>query len=311
MTAPAKKSTRGLVATWPTRLRRAAEQLSCTLPYEVTAPVLGRVGALWPRRAAECVTLRTLAAPGVAGRTLSEHGVVRRHLLTRWLGSARLQLLSRGAWPRQDSRWFSARGVEHVTGALAAGRRVLVANSHYGAAQCVPLMLARLGLRLHSVECCDPFRALGLERPPTLSVISTADHFLARVAVEARRALLEQGLICIAADGYVTQRGLTLPFHGRARTFAAGFAELALDADAVVVPASAPIDDRGRVALTIAPPLVEPDRSAPRAERRRALIEQYATWLAERWSADPGNVINLRTFMALPAWPASPSSPAH
>jgi hypothetical protein len=232
----------------------------------------------------------------------SAGSLVRRRLLTNLLGRPRLVALARSRWPEDGQRWFAAEGLGHLEAAAAGGRKVIVASSHYGAPQCVALMLARLGHRLHSVECCDPFGPLGIQRPPTLAVIPTSNNFLGKVAVAARRALLDEGLIVIAADGYVGASGLTLPFHGRARRFNAGFAELAVATDARVVPAMASLDDHGRATLRLFAPLEDAPGDATRPARVDVLIRRYADWLERQWADDSGNVLNMAIFAALPAW---------
>ncbi len=234
---------------------------------------------------------------------LDKTGILRRCLLTSYLGVSRLKALVRSNWPDTTSTWFIVKGLENLLTAHARHRAVVLVNSHYGAAQCVPLLVARLGFRLHSIECCNPFAALGLEQTPRLTVIPTSNSFLGRVAVQARRGLEADGMICVAADGYVGHSGITLPFHGRARRFASSFAELAVGASAAVVPLVAGLDDEGRATLEISEPWEEGDAAIGHAQRVRSLIKRYAHWVERLWTKDPGNVINFENFTALPPWP--------
>jgi len=215
------------------------------------------------------------------------------------LALPRLKELDRWEGPSRWPGWLTIDGFERVRLLNAEGRKIVIINSHYGAFQCVPLLLSRLGLRLGSIECADIFAVLKLRRPEGLTVIPTAGEFLARPALRAKRILDSERLLCIAADGYNGTSGFTLDFHGRRRFFASGFAELAVDGGAVVIPIMAPVDDIGRVRIEFLDPL-DGDASPERRQRVESLIRQYAGLLEERWSEDPGNIFNLAKFVSLP-----------
>jgi predicted LPLAT superfamily acyltransferase len=234
-----------------------------------------------------------------AGPPGGKSGVFLRQMQVTRLASPRLKELNRWEGPDRWPGWLTIDGFERVRRLNAKGRKIVIVNSHYGAFQCVPLLLCRLGLRLGSIECADIFAVLKLRRPEGLTIIPTAGEFLARPALRAKRFLNSERLLCIAADGYIGTSGLKLSFHGRRRLFASGFADLAVDGGAEVIPVMAPVDDFGRVRIEFLDPL-DSGTSPERRQRVESLIRQYARLLEERWSEDPGNIFNMVKFISLP-----------
>ncbi len=235
----------------------------------------------------------------LAGPPGRKSGVFQRQMQVTRLALPRLKELSRWEKPNRPPAWLTIDGFEKVRRLIAEGRKVVIVNSHYGAFQCVPLLLCRLGFRLSSIECADIFSILKVHRPEGLTIIPTAGEFLARSALRAKRCLDSERLLCIAADGYNGTSGFSLIFHGRRRFFASGFAELAVECGADIIPVMAPIVDTGKVRIEFLDPLGG-KTSQERRQRVESLVRQYARLLEERWSEDPGNIFNMDKFVTLP-----------
>jgi lauroyl/myristoyl acyltransferase len=282
------------------------------LPYGPSARILS---GIWRRPAC-----RSIACPGEWSRFRHDFenldGLLQapqmqdrlfaRRMHTTCLSWSRLRDLSRWDRPHSWPPWLKLKGLDKLQRRLDEGRRVVVVNSHLGAFQCVPVVLARLGRRVASVECADVFPILKVKRPDGLTVLPTAAAFLARPALLAKRFLQAQGLVCLAADGYNGLSGLVLPFFGRQRRFASGFAELAVDCGALAIPVLAPVDERGRVELEFLDPLEEEvplpgSGTTARRPRVESLIRRYARLLEDSWREHPGNIYNFGFFAALPS----------
>jgi len=108
----------------------------------------------------------------------------------------------------------------------------------------------------------------------------------------AKRVLALGGIVYILPDEQDgLSRGIPVPVHGRTRRFKTGFAELALDTGAPVVPVSMGIDVlRREVALSFLEPLDAGPAGMPRAARVEGLVRRYAAYLGEEWRRWPGTV---------------------
>jgi KDO2-lipid IV(A) lauroyltransferase len=123
-----------------------------------------------------------------------------------------------------------------------------------------------------------------------------------RSVLQARQILERQGVVHIIADGYQGSSIMSLPFLGRWRPFRTGFAELAVQTGARVVPVFASLDKHGRVTVEFLPPLESRPKALKPQEHIMSLLTQYARLLEQRWLADPGNICRwqLQRFLKLP-----------
>jgi hypothetical protein len=150
----------------------------------------------------------------------------------------------------------------------------------------------------------DHVRAAGLPGVPGLRTLDLGPEGTFRLPLlHAAKSILDAGgLVHSAGDAYGGTGGVLLPFRGRLRRFAEGFAALAVLADVPVLPVFARLDPRGRIVVEILPPL--PD-DAPRRDRRArivALVAAYGRVLEARWAQTPGDIptTQLRAFVSLP-----------
>jgi hypothetical protein len=248
------------------------------------------------RLAALCTLVEHTGAPEEAGR---------RHLLAspsgpwqRWTAAA----LERRPLAELEP-WFRIEGLELIERARAGGRGVLLVNAHRGAGLLVPALLARRGLELGTVQAAGLARSLAPEDARRLVriEIDPRDPGAARRAAE--RALQSGAVLHFAPDGFFGRGGVELAFLGRRRTFRAGFAALALDTGAAVLPIDAPLDGTGRATVRIGDPLDPPAPGLARGVAISTWVERYVARVERLWRADPGNVFadHVRHVLALPA----------
>jgi len=154
--------------------------------------------------------------------------------------------------------------------------------------------------------------ALVCLKPSSFAVIENAEHFLSAAAkalpekeqsrlklpifldqlMNSKSVLMRGGLVLVLPDGYVgLSRSFFLPFHNRMLGFRAGFAELAIETGASVIPVSVAVDVRKRQVRVL---FLEPFDNGPvdmdhevRVER---LVRQYVAFLKQEWARCPGIV---------------------
>lgn len=270
-------------------------KLASLVPYRVGVWIIRQMSRSWllQRTLFRRPVQRLERFVDVVAQPLDQNHAVQRHLTGKafkWLYIWRLTMAGRADWSSLR-QWFPITGLEQLERACAIGRGVILVNSHFGGGRFVPLVLARrMELELISLEAANKFERLGVKLPDSVRVIPLRDSFLARVVLQAEKALKQGKVVHLAADGRRGNSGFVLPFHGRHQHFAAGFAELAVNTGAVVLPVFAPFDEEGRVNIELLEPLDGGSESMARSERVESLVRQYARLLELRWSQDPGNV---------------------
>jgi KDO2-lipid IV(A) lauroyltransferase len=173
-------------------------------------------------------------------------------------------------------------------------------------------MLFRQGYDLHSVEAANVLKKIGAKGADRLKVIEVGGGatFHLRQTYLARRVLMDGGMLHMVPDGLHGSSGILVPFHGRMRNFATGFAELALGTGAAVVPVIANMDVDGRIHVEFSTPLDTGSGDLERQERIENLIRQYGSYLENHWSDDPGSVRmhHVEHFLGLPAFTSQHSA---
>jgi hypothetical protein len=172
----------------------------------------------------------------------------------------------------------SVAGRANLESALAHGRGVVLAQSRTPFGALLPAWLAQQGIAIAQVD----------ERP------GGGDAAL--------RRLRSGGIALVAAEGRAGSARAAFRFLGRRRTIGTGFAELAADTGAVLLPVSVRAAPSGELTIFIDPPLA----AAANSERLPALVDAYAQHLRELWSSCPENVgwPQLELYLRLPAQPA-------
>ncbi|MFA5322104.1 MAG: AMP-binding protein [Smithella sp.] len=110
--------------------------------------------------------------------------------------------------------------------------------------------------------------------------------------MKSKSVLKRGGVVLILPDGKGgLSRKITVPLHGRIHGFRTGFAELAMETNAAVIPVSLAVDVRKRqVAISFLEPFNIGSADMSQAERIEGLVMQYAAFLKQEWARCPGLV---------------------
>lgn len=114
---------------------------------------------------------------------------------------------------------------------------------------------------------------------------------LARQMQAAKQLLIRGGMAFNLPDAFQNlDHSRSVPFFGRERRIAAGFAELALKTEAHVIPLAFRFTPRGSFVLEFATPLQVPSPQASHAVRVDTLVGQFADFLRAEWLRHPWNI---------------------
>lgn len=221
-------------------------------------------------------------------------------LCVRFIGW-RMRALARSPRARLD-RVVRFHGLEVLHGLRETGRGFMIVNSKFGAGEAVPLLFARFGYPLWSLEGTSHLDMAGL--PGIVGVLELARvEPLGLRELRAARKLLEEGCVLhLAGDGNIGTSGVVLPFLGRARRFPEGFAYLSARTGSPVVPVFSTMAPSGRIDVEILPPLPSGPDDARLGERVLLMLKAYAQLLERKWTAHPSNLLptELRKYVKLP-----------
>lgn len=249
--------------------------------------------------------LTEMAAEGPAPSPHDLASVIFRSLTSNFWNAWRISALRR-LHPRRLDRWVHVAGAETIHQARRAGCGVILVHGHFPLLRVIGPVLNRLGV--------DEAAVVGM-------AAYVSDHFMtdrsaSRMpggAVSSRGVLIGQlylgkqtlergGIVHIVPDAY-GETGVPVPFFGRRRRFMTGFAELAVQTRAAVLPVSVKGDPSGRVRVEFHDPLHAGGFGhRPASSRIASLVRQYARFLAEAWHRDPGNISwrQVERFFELP-----------
>jgi lauroyl/myristoyl acyltransferase len=186
---------------------------------------------------------------------------------------------------------FPVEGLEHLHSAMQGGGGVILVSSHGTAARRVAhrLLARRLGIdKIQTISHNAPFREGSFKDVPVHSLPSTVEASLyAEVGLQALRLLQQGRLVLIVADHDTRGPGSTYQIHvgDRSYTIKGGFAELALDTGAMVLPHFGRYLEDGRLLLTILPPLSV--GNGTRAEQINSMVRQYEAFVNDALRRHP------------------------
>jgi KDO2-lipid IV(A) lauroyltransferase len=287
-----------------TRPRLAAEPLPTPIawPYRIEA-----WGAAFIFALLGCVPLDAASAVGGMlarriGPCLGVSNRARRNLRAALpeLSAAQIAAILRGMWDNlgrvaaeyphlRNIRVFDAmsrvetRGLEHLDGALAAGRRVILFGGHLGNWEIAALAAGQYGLDIAQI-----YRAAN--NPLIDRMIARMrggnGELIAKGAVASRRAvaaLRRGGHVSLLADQKLNE-GIAVPFFGRPAMTAPALALLALRFQCAVLPVRVERLKGARFRLTLYAPLELPrtgNRDADVAVLMTAVNATLEGWIRE------------------------------
>ena len=193
-------------------------------------------------------------------------------------------------------------GLEHIRGAYAQGKGVLVFSGHFGHWELTAMMQGYLGLPLYLVA--RPLDNPALERLLARLRERSGNRIVhKRSAVrEMLRAVREKKGVAIVIDQDARSDGVFVPFFGRPASTTPTLGLLAIRTGAVVVPAFSIPLGQGRYRLVYEPAVEVPssgDRDRDVLEmtaRCTAIIEKWVRrypsqwlWMHRRWKTKPAD----------------------
>jgi KDO2-lipid IV(A) lauroyltransferase len=182
-------------------------------------------------------------------------------------------------------RHVSVRGLEHLEKAREAGRGVILAAAHHGAAALLPVAIPRLGIDVTFIASRD-FASLA---PPGVQFITRkpGDRMLLKPLMEARKVLRRGACVLMLADGDQGAADVEVPFLGGTQCFARGFASLASTTGAPALPVLGLPGPDGHVTVVFGEPFDPGDPAWSRERRLVHMVEQYARVLERTFRDDP------------------------
>jgi lauroyl/myristoyl acyltransferase len=187
-------------------------------------------------------------------------------------------------------------GFEHLQQARQAQRGVVLAGYHAALIRIPSVVLSyRLQTRdILTVSQTNAVRAEQLERAshaPVFPVAFSPVSAHTRIAVEAQQQLRQGGMVQILNDvGFETSGTFAFAIGGRDYQLKRGFAELALNTHATIVPYYARIAANGVMTTHFFPPHTPDSRQEARHDQVVDLLQHYATFLETSWRQSPESV---------------------
>ena len=118
----------------------------------------------------------------------------------------------------------------------------------------------------------------------------------------AHRVLAQRGIVVMLGDGYVGKSGFVSPFLGRQRKFGAGFARLALESGASILPVFSSMENKGQVTIEFLAPFDNKKNQTDSKANEKKLITTYIRLLEQKWENDVSSIVphQIKSFLKLP-----------
>jgi Kdo2-lipid IVA lauroyltransferase/acyltransferase len=180
-------------------------------------------------------------------------------------------------------------GEGHLRDAAASGRGVILATGHLGHWELLAIVGGRLGYPFTVIArpLDNPFLEARLLEQRSVSGDRVLDKHGA--FAEARRILLDGGIIGTLFDQRPKRGGIPVPFFGVDAYVTDGLARLVLDTDAIVLPCFGVFETDGSARVTVGPPIPiakTGDRMADAVKVSAdctAIIEQWVRRYPDQW----------------------------
>ncbi len=222
---------------------------------------------------------RVVLGPAASPRDLDRHG--RRVLRNIQAFIADVASIDRRSIDELAGRIRGFDGLDHLLGALHAGRGVIMASAHLGGFESAVAALRRLSqVPVHVAFLRDPIRAFDRQRTRARRRLGMVEHPLdggVDAWLSLRDALQRGEVVTVLADRVMPgQRGATLRFFDRPALLPGGPVRLAGIAGAPIVPTFVVPAPDGGATLRFGPPIRVEDARRPIDDdhpAQRALVE--------------------------------------
>ncbi len=166
-------------------------------------------------------------------------------------------------------------------------RGIVLANSHYGAGKSIPVLLARKGYDLASVDRLDVFSELkwpeGSGTIDSIELGKKDNDFVLKSVFRMKKCLKKKSLMHIAADGF---RGATGPYYdflGKPRQIPQSFAEMAVATDSVVIPVISRLYPNGDIKIRFSQPIDPRGLEGDDSSKKDQICALYLAGLQKEW----------------------------
>jgi amino acid adenylation domain-containing protein len=190
-------------------------------------------------------------------------------------------------------RFFHAEGMELVQEALRQGRGVILVSYH-GAVNRFANAVLPVRLGLPTIPTLSLSHGMKLTRRNATGSKPAVNEkaIMANVAIEGLRILKQGGVVQIAPDiGYDAADGVPLDIGRYHFLVRPGFAELAMAADAAVIPWFSTRRISGRIDMRFYPPLDPGAPSADPSARTADMLRQYGAFVENTWKLAPESLL--------------------
>jgi lauroyl/myristoyl acyltransferase/acyl carrier protein len=190
-------------------------------------------------------------------------------------------------------RHFSVTGLEYLQAAHRSGRGVIIVTYHNTSNR---LAIAALPRRLDGKHIPTISQKIARQRSPNWQKnrskkLPPADKaaLYAVIALQGEHLLEEGRIIQFVSDNeYSRLEGYPVILAGRCYNLRPGFAELAVNTGAIVIPQYTGIRSGGQIHTTFLPPL-DPGEGNREAQVR-SLVDQYARFINAAWRIAPDSL---------------------
>lgn len=182
-------------------------------------------------------------------------------------------------------------GLEHLTN-CHENKGVVLCNSHFGLGRLIPLLLARSGISLYSLDRVNTIdeELAGIDgRIKSIELGEKGNNFHLKQLMQMKKALKSNSILHMAVDGYRGESGGSYQFLGRQRPVRRSFAELAIMTGAAIVPVFSQLNADGSMEINLLSE-IEWDRSLSNDRAVDEICNKYLGLLGEIWKKYPSNI---------------------
>ncbi len=207
----------------------------------------------------------------------------------RLMRSLQQEIEQAGADPTKLDTLATVSGFAHLQDAYQQGRGVILLSYHHAAGQHVTTVIAR-HLQSDEILTLSDFIAtnwLSL-MPNQAAKPKSRAAYVAEITLQAQQKLHQGHLLQILNEKSVRHTStVTVSIGGRRFQPRAGFAELALNTGAVIIPFYPTYRLNGQIHISFQAPLQPEDSQANRVQQVQSLVNQYAQFLETSWRTAP------------------------
>lgn len=193
---------------------------------------------------------------------------------------------------REVEKYFSVTGLEHLTNAHQTNKGVILLTYHSIVGRFATMALKR---RLGGEEIATITQKVARQQSVTWENFKNKKNteafesaLFANEALRGQNLLLEGKIVQLVGDIEYQDSRTILELSGRNYKLKTGFAELAINTGATVIPVYNTLKPDGRI-TTIFEPAIEPG-SGDRDSQVKTLMKEYVAFMNKAWSEAPESV---------------------